>query len=189
MLSTLPQAVPLPPICLCLFLVISKMKPYPLGITLQAEGGSVYPFLQPYLARLPTAPDIHLPLDSPSTPHSQASVSGPLLLQTQLEGQASSSRQASLGCQRELTTAPPELMLCGSGLHVCSVPGSQPASLSPTVTLGRGPRDSEPWYQSPNPRQPGLARLLWRCPQGGPRPWATLARTSLRPWLERNMAG
>ena len=63
------------------------------------------PFCSPDLTLSPAMPATHLLLDCPFTPRSQASLSGFLLLQAQLEGHASSSRQASLGFQRELTTA------------------------------------------------------------------------------------
>lgn len=60
----------------------------------------------------------------PSTPHSQVSLLGTLLL-AQLKDHAPSSRQASLDCQRELSTAPSasshlELSHCSPGLCVGS---------------------------------------------------------------------
>lgn len=88
--GTLSRAVPPLPIRLCLFLVTSEMQSYPLVITRQAKGGGAHPFLQPRLVLLPAT---HLPLVGPSTSQCRASLSGLFLLQTQLEGHASSSRQ------------------------------------------------------------------------------------------------
>ena len=121
----------------------SKMKSYPHGNTCQAVRGSARPLLQPQLALLPATPATYLPLHGPSTPHSQASFPGFLLLQAQLEGQASSSRQASLGCQRELTAAPwvsshLELTHSSSGLRVCGELFLSPCSLQPQSNAREG---------------------------------------------------
>ena len=146
------------------------------------------PFCSPDLALSPAMPATHLPLDGPSTPRSQASLSGFLLLQAQLEGHASSSRQASLGCQRELTTASQasshlEMTHGSSGFRVyddlvLSLPTAKPSQ-------GGGPFASALWPQSPsrawsaNPSPPGPPPPLRRYPQRGPRPRAVLS------WIHR----
>lgn len=96
----------------------------------------------------PTCPSpchaCHIPAPArPSTPHGQSSLPGFLLLQAQLEGHASSSRQASLGCQREPTTAPwasshLELTHSSSGLRVCGDLVLSPCPLQPQSNAREG---------------------------------------------------
>lgn len=97
MLGIFSQAVSPLPTHLRVFRYYFKIKSCN---TLQAIHDSTRPLLQPSRVLLLATPVPHLPLDSPSMPHGQASAPDLLFPQAQLKGPASSSGWVSSGRQR-----------------------------------------------------------------------------------------